>query len=290
MRTIAFAALAAAAFAVTSPARASTERDWSHSWKVEKGATIRVVTDDARVRIHRGEPGDVSARVHYRSRTWGLTSGESLPKVLFDRVDGAIRIEAREQSNWVVFGGVETKFEMDVTVPPDCDLSVRSGDGSITCDPLSGRITLESGDGRIRCSGLRGTLVLWSGDGGVDADSLDGSLMGRTTDGHLRVAGRFDDLDLRTGDGRLEATVVRGSQLAGGWSLQSGDGSILFRIPRNLRALLDASSRDGGLRVDLPVTTQGRIRDHALYGQLNGGNVPLRIRSGDGSITIGLSE
>ncbi len=290
MRRLALAALAAAVFAVPSPARASMERDWSQSWKVEKGSTIRVVTDDARVRIHRGEPGTVSARVHYRSRTWGFTSGERLPKVVLDETDGAIRIEARETSHWAVFGGVETRFSVDVTVPPDCDLSVRSGDGSITCDPLSGRISLESGDGRIRCSGLRGTLVLWSGDGGVDADSLDGSLLARTTDGHLKVAGRFDDLDLRTGDGRLEAVAERGSQLAGDWSLKSGDGSILLRIPRNLQALLDASSHDGGLRVDLPIMVKGHLRDRTLVGQLNGGDVPLRIRSGDGSITIALSE
>ena len=284
------ASLAAAVLAAPGAARANTDRDWSRSWPVEKSAVVRVVTDDAKVRIHRGEPGQVSARVTYHSRTWGLAGGERIPQVVLEKESDAIRIEARERSNWVVFGGVETRFEMDVTVPPDCDLSVRSGDGSITCDPLSGRISLESGDGRIHCSGLRGDLVLWSGDGNIEADSLDGSLMARTTDGRLRVGGRFDSLDLRSGDGRLEAVVARGSQLASAWSVQSGDGPIVFRIPRNLSAMLDASSHDGSLQIDLPITTRGRIRENNLSGQLNGGDVPLRIRSGDGSITIGLSE
>ena len=290
MRTLTLAAAALAAAALASPANAARVRDWTKTWDVSATPNIRIVTNDARVRIHRGAPGAVKARIHFEARTWGASSGVTDPKVLLAQEGDVVRIEAREQSNWVVFGGIETKFEIDVTVPPSCDLSARSGDGSITCDPLEGRIALESGDGRIRASGLRGTLVLRSGDGGIDADSLDGSLMARTGDGHLKVGGRFDHLDLRTGDGRLEAVARRGSQAAGPWSVESGDGSILFRIPRDLRVMRDASSRDGSLRVDLPVSTKGAIRNHSLLGELNGGSVPLRLRSGDGSITLALSE
>lgn len=292
MRPIPAAAalLAIAALASPGPAHAARVRDWSKSWNVAGTPVVRIVTDDATVRIHRGASGAVQAHVHFSARTWGMTSGVHEPRVVLEQDKDAIRIEARERSNWVAFGGIETKYTIDVTVPANCDLSARTTDGSITCDPLEGRISLESNDGRIRAAGLRGTLVLWSGDGSIEADSLDGSLMARTTDGRLVVGGRFDHLDLRTGDGRLEATLRPGSQPAGPWSLQSGDGSLLVRIPRDLSAMLDAASRDGSLKVDLPVTTKGAIRDHTLTGALNGGTVPLRLRSGDGSITIALSE
>lgn len=284
--------LAAAVAAVTlaAPAYAAHVRDWNKTWPVAGSPTVRVVADDARVRIHHGPDGAVSARIHYSVRTWGLTSGLREPEVALEQREGVIRVTAREPHDWVVFGGIETKFEVDVTVPATCDLSVRSGDGSITCEPLEGRIALESGDGAIRATGLRGNLVLWSGDGGVDADSLDGSLLARTGDGHLRVAGRFDRLDLRTGDGRLEAAVRPGSKPAETWSVESGDGSIVLRIPRDLSVLLDASSRDGTLRVDLPIRTHGVLRHDTLVGQLNAGTVPLRVRSADGGITLALSE
>lgn len=288
--TLAAAAVSAAVLAGPGPAGASTNRDWTRTWAVGSAPTVRVVTDDARVRIHRGGPGSVKARVHYECRAWGLSSGSREPKVVLEKDGDVIRVEAREPRAWVMFGGLESKFTIDVTVPANCDLSARSGDGSITCAPLAGRISLESGDGRIRASGLRGTLVLWSGDGGIDADSLDGSLMARTGDGHLKLGGRFDHLDARTGEGRMEVTAARGSRAAGPWSVESGDGSILLRIPRELSVLLDASSRDGSLRVDLPITTMDRIRNNTLVGELNGGSVPLRLRSGDGAITLALSE
>lgn len=290
MRPIPVAAALLAAATLAGPAHAARVRDWTKTWNVPAAPVVRIVTDDATVRIRRGPPGTVHARVHYSVRTWGMTSGVKDPKVLLEQEKDAIRIEARERSNWVAFGGIETKYTIDVTVPANCDLSARTTDGSITCDPLEGRISLESGDGRIRASGLRGTLVLWSGDGSIQADSLDGSLMARTTDGRLAVGGRFDHLDLRTGDGRLEATLRPGSQPAGPWSLETGNGSLLVRIPRDLRVMLDAASREGALKVDLPVETKGAIRDRTLAGALNGGTVPLRLRSGDGSITIALTE
>ena len=292
MRLLALAtgSLVAAVLSAPAPAHANKSRTWDQAWAAGATPKVRIVTDDARLRIHRGGSDSVRAVVHFEVKTWGMTSGTSEPKVVLSSDGGVIRIEAREQSNWVVFGGIEEKFEVDVTVPARCDLSARTGDGSITCEPLEGRISLESGDGRIRAAGLRGTLVLWSGDGSIQADSLDGSLMARTGDGGMKVNGRFDSLDLRSGDGRIEATARIGSQPASPWSLESGDGSILFRIPRDLRVLLDASSRDGHLRVDLPVTTKGAIHDNSLRGELNGGSVPLRLRSGDGSITLALAQ
>ena len=292
MRLLALATgtLVAAVLAAPAPAHANKARVWARAWPAGATPTVKIVTDDARVRIHRGDGDSIRAVIRYEIKTWRMSSGESEPKVVLSADGGIIRIEARDQASWVVFGGIEERFEMDVTVPARCDLSARTGDGSITCDPLEGRISLESGDGRIRAAGLRGTLVLWSGDGNIEADSLDGSLMARSGDGSMKVNGRFDSLDLRSGDGRIEATARHGSQPASPWSLESGDGSILFRIPRDLRVLLDAGSRDGNLRVDLPITTKGAIHNNALRGELNGGKVPLRMRSGDGSITLALAQ
>jgi hypothetical protein len=88
----------------------------------------------------------------------------------------------------------------------------------------------------------------------------------------------------------VEATVARGSVLQQPWSLTTGDGGITLRIPRDLKALLDAAAEDGRLHVDLPITLSGDVSHHELRGELNGGTTPLRVRSGDGSITLALSE
>jgi hypothetical protein len=45
-------------------------------------------------------------------------------------------------------------------------------------------------------------------------------------------------------------------------------------------------SGDGHIDVDMPITTEGRIRQNEIHGKLNGGGNPLVIHTGDGSIRL----
>ncbi len=289
MRSITLAALAVAIVAAlgASPAAART---WSQSWNVGTKPVVRVNTNDAHVTIHRGTAGRVDAQVEYTVNVWGLHTEVKEPRIALERSGDTIQVDARPRSTIAVFGGISERFRIDVTLPPECDVQVRSRDGGVEVEPVTGRLDVQTYDGRITVHGAHGDVRLWTGDGGIDAEGIDGTLTARTGDGHLRVTGRFDRRDVRSGDGRVEATALRGSSLAGPWEFASGDGGITIRIPRNLQALLDASTRDGHVHVDLPIAGRGEFSHHELRGQLNGGSMPLRVRTSDGSITFALSE
>ena len=287
MRFVPLFAVLAVATLFVAPVSART---WRQDWTVGAHPGVHVTTNDAHVRIHRGVAGQVGVTVEYTVDVWGLHTRVREPLLEFGRNGDVVTVSARSRGNAVFFGGMNERFRIDVTVPASCDVQVRSGDGGVELEPVSGAIDLQTGDGHIVAHGACGRLRLWTGDGGIDADGLDGALEARSGDGHMKVAGRFDQLDLRTGDGRIEASITRGSVLARPWSVQTGDGSVTLRIPRNLQALLDASTGDGGLHVELPIAGRDGASHHDLRGQLNGGTVPLRIRTGDGSVTLGLSE
>ncbi len=284
--------LAALVVALAVPALASTAsaRTWSQDWTVGAHPALHVETTDAHVYVHSGAPGRVSARVEYTVSVWGLHTQIREPRIGFANVGDSIIVQAHPRSSIAVFGGISERFRIDVTVPPACDVEVRSGDGGVDVEPVQGRLQVRTGDGRITVRGAHGDVDLVTGDGGIDADDIDGGLVARTGDGHLRVSGRFDRMRLTSGDGRVEASVLRGSRLAEPWEVTSGDGGITLRIPRNLQAVLDASARDGHVHVELPIGDRGESSHHELRGQLNGGTVPLRVRSHDGSITLALSE
>jgi hypothetical protein len=234
----------------------ASARTWSQDWPVGAHPTLYVETTDAHVYVHRGAAGSVKAHIEYTVNVWGLHTEIREPRIQLEREGDSLTVIARPRSSVAVFGGISERFRIDVTVPPTCDVHVR----------------------------------LWTGDGGIDADGLDGSLVARTGDGHLQVSGRFDRMELHSGDGRVEASIQRGSRLLGPWDFTSGDGGITLRIPRNLQAVLDAATRDGSVRVDLPIDLGDQRRHHVLRGALNGGTIPLRVRTGDGSITLALSE
>ena len=72
--------------------------------------------------------------------------------------------------------------------------------------------------------------------------------------------------------------------------METGDGAVSLRIPHDINTLLDARTRDGHINVSLPIPVQGRLEHKELIGELNNGGPSLRIRTGDGSITLALSD
>ena len=152
--------------------------------------------------------------------------------------------------------------------------------------PREGRVGLRTGDGSIRLANLKGTMDLESGDGHQEIESVDGTLKARAGDGHIRASGRFDSLELSTGDGRIEASANAGSRVASSWSIRTGDGSVTLRLPENFAADVDLHTSDGHIQADLPVTVEGRLGDKNVHGKMNGGGNLLTVHTGDGSIRI----
>jgi DUF4097 and DUF4098 domain-containing protein YvlB len=157
-----------------------------------------------------------------------------------------------------------------VSIPSESDLSARSGDGSIDVERISGKIDLHSGDGSIKARSLGGDVNLTTGDGSV------------------RVDGAFNSLRTHTGDGSVTVVAADGARAAQDWDIDTGDGSVTVELPKAFAAELDAHTGDGRIHLDgLTVSdVTGQIGRNNLKGRLGGGGGRLRIRTGDGSITL----
>lgn len=263
---------------------------WNQTWSVAGTPEVKIVADDAHVRVHAGPAGSVSAKVSYELKRWGVIVGGGEPTVVFERQGDRITITARDPKAFGVIGGVDESYTVEVLVPPTVNLNVRTGDGATDCDPLSGTFEFRAGDGAIRAHGLKGTIDYSTGDGRVIMDDLDGKLSGRAGDGSARISGRFDLVDVASADGRIEIRANKGSKATADWSLETADGSLKLDIPLDFAALLDCRTRDGSLRNELPIETGKSGRSHELMGELNGGGPRLRLRTADGTLTIGVSE
>lgn len=198
----------------------------------------------------------------------------------------------RDRDHVIHFGSWQSpSVSLIVTAPRKVSIEARTGDGSITADDLDGTIALHSGDGSIRTRRVEGTLRARTGDGSIAIADASGRVEADSGDGSIEIAGRLEGLDVRTGDGSVRLEAFDGSALKNDWSVNTGDGSITVRLPRNLDADLDAHTGDGGVHADGLTVTAERIdnsdenRD-SLRGQLGKGGRTLRLRSGDGSINI----
>ena len=255
MRTLLVCALLAAASAQAD--------EWSKRFDVTGKPELRVTADDAAVILRAGAGNAVEARL----TTHGWTIGSGGVRITTHQNGNRVEIEVRVPGgNWN-FGNHSARLEL--SVPGELRAEVRTGDGNVSAHALKGEFRLTTGDGEI------------------EAESLDGTLTARSGDGGVKVRGRFDQLDVRTDDGSVSAAVSPGSKMSGPWRFESGDGSVTIRIPEGFAADLDAHTGDGDISVRLPVATAGfKTSENDFRGKLNGGGLPLRIHTGDGSIHI----
>jgi Putative adhesin len=245
-------------------------------------ARVKVETDDGAVRVSTGDIKQVEIRVVY--------TGYKLDKDLRvsteqngDSVDVVAKTSGGGFWSW---GARHSSLRVEIHMPKDADLTVRSGDGSVEADSVNGNVDVTTGDGSITVQGAKGHIHLKSGDGHIEARGLDGTVDASAGDGHISVEGRFDGLTIRSGDGSVTARAVAGSKVASNWSIHTGDGSVDLTVPGDLQANVDASTNDGHISMGLQVTVEGTFSSSSIHGKLNGGGQSLTIRTGDGSIHL----
>jgi hypothetical protein len=252
------------------------------TFAVSGHARVRVLTDDGAVRVSTGDIKQVEIRVVY--------SGYKLDRDLHvstEQNGDSVEVVAKTSSGGFWSWGVRhADLRVEVHMPKDADLSVRSGDGSVEADSINGNVEITAGDGSITAQSLKGSMRFHTGDGHIEGRGLDGTVDASSGDGGIHLDGRFDGLTIRTGDGSVNARAEAGSRVAAGWSIHTGDGSVDLEVPGDLAANLDASTQDGHISLGLQVTVEGTFSSSSIHGKLNGGGQSLSIHTGDGSIHL----
>jgi len=257
---------------------------WSKAYTITGKPDLRIETNDGHIRVDTWDRNEVSAHVLVRGWSVGVGSGDVR---ISERQDGnTITLDVRAPRSVWSFNLQSRSIEIELSVPRQANLVARSGDGHIQVGDLAGDVNLRTGDGHITLTGVRGPMRVYTGDGRIEGHRLEGPLDAQTGDGSIRVSGLFDQLDLRTGDGHIQAEVESGSKVAAGWSLRTSDGNIRLRVPENIRADLEVHTGDGRVNLDFPVEVLGRLNPANIRGRINGGGPLLRLRSGDGNITL----
>ena len=263
-------------------ATAARADEVAKTYTVTGHAKVRVQTDDGAVRVSTGDIKQVEIRVEY--------SGYKLDRDLSvntSQSGDSIDITAKTHGAWgFSWGTHHTSLRVEIHMPKDAELTVRSGDGSIEVDSINGNVDLTAGDGSITVQSVRGSCHFHTGDGHIEARGLDGQVDASSGDGHINIQGRFDSLRIKTGDGSVTARADSGSKMNAAWTINTGDGSVDLEIPGDLQANIEASTQDGHISLGLPVTVEGTFSSSRITGKLNGGGQSLTIRTGDGSIRL----
>jgi len=265
-------------------ATATQADEVTKTFPVTGHARVHVETDDGAVRVSTGDIKQVKVRVDY--------SGYKLDRdlrVTTSQNGDSVDVSVKTGSTLWNWGGRHTSLRVEIHMPKEADVTIRTGDGNVQADSINGNVDVTTGDGSITVQGVKGTIRFHTGDGHIEARGLDGRVEASSGDGHINLEGRFDALNIKTGDGSVNARATAGSKVQSTWTIRTGDGSVDMEIPGDLHADIDASTHDGHISLGLPVTVEGTFSSSQIHGKMNGGGQSLTIRTGDGSIHLSKS-
>lgn len=240
------------------PAGAATIEDsFEESWRVGPGGSLQLWNENGSVEVESWERDEVRVQATIRIRA-GSRSGaeEALEEFRIEtRRDGdSISVRARKPKGrdgifaWFAGRDLNVDVRYTVTVPRRFDLDVTTVNGAIEGRGLAGHLVFDTVNGSIKVVRSRGA---------VSADTVNGSISVEL----LSVSGE-DSMEFSTTNGRIE-----------------------IALPRGVGADVDASTTNGKISTDIPLTTDSFSRSR-IRGTLNGGGVPIKARTVNGSIRI----
>ena len=264
------------------------ERDEKH-FSVSGRPELTFTTFDGSIEIRPWDKPEVEVVVEKRGR-----DKSDVDRITVKATQDGNRVEVTvtepKHDGFNLEFGNHRSAKLLVSVPAASDVSARSGDGSIDIERVTGKLTLRSGDGSINGRGLAGEVTAHTGDGSIELANVRGDLSVDTGDGRIRLGGQMTSVHARSGDGSVTIEAEPGSTAEGDWDIVTGDGSVTLAVPDGFGAQLDAHTGDGGIRMeDVTISNvSGQLGRNTLKGTLGAGGRNVRVRTGDGSITLKL--
>ena len=238
----------------------------SKSFNVTGTPRVRINTFDGSINIQPSNEATVKFTAVKRARDEQAMRG--------------IRLRAEQTSD----GGVLIIAEFDKTLAKQ---TYDTG-AAVALDvwvPRNANVHVKSGDGRLRLSGIEGEIELNTGDGSVEVTESKGRLNVKTGDGRVRVAGFDGDATVQTGDGRISLDGRFGKL-----SARTGDGAISLALPADANARIETDSGRVYNEVSA-IAEDGETGDperrvrHWRVGS-GAGQSQISLRTGDGQIFL----
>ena len=212
-------------------------------------ATGRVITVEGRqnggVDVEGWDRNEILVRARIQSRADSEQEAREMAGRINIETSGAnIRAEgpsSQRDASWSV--------SYQIMVPRSSDLNVRTNNGPIAVEDVSGAMELQA---------TNGPLVL---------RRVGGDVHGRTTNGPLRV--------------ELEGDRWNGS----GLNVETTNGPVVLRLPANYSARLETGTVNGPINTELPITVQGRLNKQ-ITAELGSGGPTIRAMTTNGPVTI----
>jgi hypothetical protein len=203
-----------------------------------------------------------------------------------DLTDGVLIIEHRqdEPKTWLSFARPRFEALVDLTVPPDVPVDVKTVTAPVVTAGLAGDVDLKTVTGEVTCRYLTGSVSITTVSAQIDVDAVSGRFNASSVSGDINVlAGCVSDFAAKTVSG--EVTVDLDIKLDGTYHISTVSGDVAARVPDDSSLVLDATTLSGALAAPAGLDdTSGSRRK--LKGRMGAGEATMRVHTLSGDFVL----
>lgn len=253
------------------------------NWSVQANATPRwpAAGDECSARNY--HVNDLASYAEMKEQHMAAASGESIDP----GANGSIRVHGWDHSDVLV------KACVQAAAPSDSEARA-----------LVSQVSIAQGPGQIEPKGPSSNdqhhwsvsyevwvpnasnLSLKANNGSIHVETVHGQIRFRTVNGSVHLSEVGGDVDGSTTNGSLSIDLAGNAWNGNGLRAETTNGSVNLNLPENYSAHVEASTVNGRLKVDFPVTVNGEIGKDMSF-QLGNGGPTIEARTTNGSVHIG---
>ncbi|HEY0054574.1 MAG TPA: DUF4097 family beta strand repeat-containing protein [Pedobacter sp.] len=163
----------------------------------------------------------------------------------------------------------------------DNDINLKTSGGSIKAANCKGNIKLFTSGGSLNFTNLSGKIESRTSGGSIYATNISGEFSTHTAGGQIDLVDMKCSLDASTSGGSIDvATTTLGKYI----KLATSSGSVDLQLPAKLG--LDLNLQASKIKVNTLNNFSGTKEDDVIKGTLNGGGIPVEVRTSSGRISI----
>jgi DUF4097 and DUF4098 domain-containing protein YvlB len=122
-------------------------------------------------------------------------------------------------------------------------------------------------------------------NGAIEVMGVEGEIKINTVNGSAAIEGSKSTVDAETVNGRITAKWSDFPK-QGDVTMRTVNGGLKLQLPDNVNADVKASSMNGSIRTDFPITVQGTFISRKLAGRIGVGGTSIDLETVNGSIDI----
>jgi DUF4097 and DUF4098 domain-containing protein YvlB len=161
------------------------------------------------------------------------------------------------------------------------DIDLHTSGGSITAEDCIGTMELITSGGSLNLRDLLGSVEARTSGGSIRGDDIKADLVAHTSGGSVHLKDISGSLDAATSGGGVHVELT---QLGKFVKLSNSGGNIDLTLPADKGMDLKLSGdrvNTGSLK-----NFSGKMEENEVNGTLNGGGVPVTVRSSSGRVTL----